>query len=195
MRVLDLGCGFGKEITVTTVRPSDEIIGVDLVFGRLELARKKFPARKFVQARGESLPFRDAAFHSIVCEVAIPYMNIPAALSEINRVLRPGGTVHLSLHAFRFTVYELTLAFSKPKALMFRLWVMTNGLILHLTGKPAKIRGRYESFQTRRGMSIALEHAGFEDISFSRPQDGFTKKLVVSARKSGAMAEELRLTA
>jgi hypothetical protein len=101
--------------------------------------------------------------------------------------LEPGGTVHFSLHAFRFTLYELRLAFPKPKALMFRLWVMVNGMILHLTGKPAEVRGRYESFQTRRGMSIAMQHAGFEDISFSRPRDRFTKQLVVTARKSGRM--------
>jgi len=194
MRVLDLGCGFGRNITITRVPASDEVFGVDIALDRLQSAAKKFPSRKFVQARAESLPFPDSVFQSIVCEVAMPYMNIPVALNEINRILEPGGTVHFSLHAFRFTLYELRLAFPKPKALMFRLWVMVNGMILHLTGKPAQIRGRYESFQTRRGMSIAMQHAGFEDISFSRPRDRFTKQLVVIAHKSGRMPEELRAT-
>jgi len=185
MRLLDLGCGFGRNITITSVPASDEVFGVDIALDRLQSAAKKFPSRKFIQARAESLPFPDSAFQSIGCEVAMPYMNIPVALSEINRILEP-GTVHFSLHAFRFTLYELRLAFPKPKALMFRLWVMVNGMILHLTGKPAEIRGRYESFQTRRGMSVAMQHAGFEDISISRPRDRFTK-LVVTPRKSGTM--------
>ena len=79
----------------------------------------------------------------------MPYMNIPVALAEINRVLEPGGTVHASLRALRFTMHELKLSFPRPKAMAFRLWVLANGLILHFTGKPVAIGGRYESFQTR----------------------------------------------
>lgn len=137
MRLLDLGCGFGRNISITSVSASDEIFGVDIALDQLQSAAKRFPSRKFIQARAESLPFPDSAFQSIVCEVAMPSMNIPVALSEINRILEPGGTVRFSLHAFRFTLYELRLAFPKPKALMFRLWVMVNGMILHLTGKTA----------------------------------------------------------
>ena len=137
MRLLDLGCGFGRNISITSVSASDEVFGVDIALDQLQSAAKKFPSRKFIQARAESLPFPDSAFQSIVCEVAMPSMNIPVALSEINRILEPGGTVHFSLHAFRFTLYELRLAFPKPKALMFRLWVMVNGMILHLTCKTA----------------------------------------------------------
>jgi ubiquinone/menaquinone biosynthesis C-methylase UbiE len=195
MRVLDLGCGFGKNITITSVSASDAVFGVDIAFERVQSAANRFPARRFVQARAESLPFQDAVFRSIVCEVAMPYMNIPVALGEINRVLEPGGTVHFSLHAFRFTLYEITQAFPRPKPLLFRLWVLVNGFILHFTGRPAAIAGRYESFQTRRGISVALEHAGFEDVAFNRPRDRFTKQLVVSARKPVVASVELPLSA
>ncbi len=181
--VLDLGCGFGKNITVTNLSSSHDVVGLDMAFDRLQSAKAKLPARQFVQGQGEALPFRDQTFEAVVCQVALPYMNIPIALGEISRVLAPGGTVHLSLHAFRFTLYELTVAFPRPKALVFRFWVMLNGLILHFTGKPAGIRGRYESFQTRRGISVALRNAGLDDISISRPRDSFGRQLVVSARK------------
>ena len=192
MRVLDLGCGFGRNITAPSVSASDEIVGVDIALDRLQSAAKKYPSRRFVDARAESLPFQDEAFGYIVCEVAMPYMNIPVALAEINRVLKPGGTVHISLHALRFTMHELRLAFPRPKALLFRLWVLTNGLILHCTGKTARIAGRYESFQTRRGISIALKRAGFAEIGFARPRDNFTKQLVVSARKLGVTRSDAR---
>ena len=96
MRLLDLGCGFGRNIRITSIEASDEVFGVDIALDRLQSAAKKFPSRKFIQARAESLPFADSAFHSIVCEVAMPYMNIPVALSEINRILEPGGTVHFT---------------------------------------------------------------------------------------------------
>lgn len=195
MRVLDLGCGFGRNITIAKVAPSDEIIGADIAFDRLQRAAKNYGLRKFVQARAENLPFEDEAFRCIVCQVAMPYMNIPVTLGEIHRVLEPGGTVHFSLHAFRFTMRELRLAFPRPKALAFRLWVLTNGMILHFTGKPVGIAGRYESFQTRRGMSVALERAGFEEIVFTRPRDNFTKQLVVNARKPTHMGEGIPIAA
>ena len=195
MRVLDLGCGFGRSITVGNVADSDEIVGVDIALDRLQSAAKKYLARKFAQARAESLPFRDEAFKCIVCEVAMPYMNIPVALSEINRVLEPGGTVHFSLHAFRFTMHELKIAFPRPKALLYRLWVLSNGLILHCTGKPVGVLGRYESFQTRRGISIAMKRAGFDQIVFTRPRDAFTKQLVVNARKPAAPNLAIRMPA
>jgi len=185
--VLDLGCGFGKNITVTSLSSSHDVVGLDMAFDRLQSAKAKLPARQFVQGQGEALPFRDQTFEAVVCQVALPYMNIPIALGEISRVLAPGGTVHLSLHAFRFTLYELTVAFPRPKALVFRFWVMLNGLILHFTGKPAGIRGRYESFQTRRGISVALRNAGLDDISISRPRDSFGRQLVVSARKPATL--------
>jgi ubiquinone/menaquinone biosynthesis C-methylase UbiE len=182
MTVLDLGCGPGTPLTNTGASPSDRIVGVDLDFGRLKAAAVSFPDRKFVQAKGEVLPFRDRAFDRVVSQVALPYMNIPVALAETNRVLVSGGTVYFSLHAFRFTLHELGIAFPKPKALLFRLWVMLNGLILHFSGKPASIGNRYESFQTVRGISLALRKAGFEQISVSRPE-GHLPRLVVQARK------------
>ncbi len=115
-------------------------------------------------------------------------MNMPAALQEVSRVLEPGGTLHLSLHPLRFTLHELTIAFPKPKALLFRVWVIVNGFILHLTGKPANIRGRYESFQTCRGITTALRNAGFENISFSRPRPQVRPSAVVKASKALTLA-------
>lgn len=196
MRVLDLGCGRGRNIVITTkVASSDEIIGMDIAFDRLQAAARRHASRTFIQADALKLPFGDEAFRCVVCQVAMPYMNIPVALAEINRVLEPGGTVHLSLHHLGFTVHELKLSFPRPKAMAFRLWVMMNGLILHFTGKPMAIGGRYESFQTRRGMSLALKHAGFEEIEFSRLQDNFTNQLIVTARKPVHMGEGIPIAA
>jgi hypothetical protein len=125
----------------------------------------------------------------------MPYMNIPVALAEIDRVLEPGGTVHFSLHHLRFTLHELKLSFPRPKAMAFRLWVLANGLILHFTGRPVGLGGRYESFQTHRGMTLALIHAGFEDVEFSRLQDNFTNQLIVNARKPIHMGEGIPMSA
>jgi len=186
MAVLDLGCGAGTTLSECGVGPSDTIVGADLQLDRLKVAAANFPSRKFVNAAGENLPFRDQVFESFICRLALPYMNIPVTLAEAHRVLIPGGCVHLTLHALRFTVHELAVAFPKPKPLLFRFWVILNGLILHFKGKPASVFGRFESFQTRRGISLALRKAGFVDIVFSRPPGRFGRMLIVEARKPSA---------
>lgn len=168
---------------------------MDIAFDRLQAAARRHASRRFIQADALKLPFGDEAFRCVVCQGAMPYMNIPVALAEINRVLEPGGTVHASLRALRFTMHELKLSFPRPKAMAFRLWVLANGLILHFTGKPVAIGGRYESFQTRHGMLLALRHAGFEEIEFSRLQDNFTNQLIVTARKPVHMGEGIPIAA
>jgi len=52
MRVLDLGCGFGRNIPATSVSASDEIVGVDIALDRLHSAAKKYLSRRFVDGRG-----------------------------------------------------------------------------------------------------------------------------------------------
>jgi len=94
-------------------------------------------------------------------------MNIPKALDEIHRVLAPGGTLLASLHPWRVAVAELRKAFPRPQAFVFRGWVLANGLVFHVAGRnlvPARNMG--ESFQTKRGIRIAMQRANFAEVSF-----------------------------
>lgn len=174
MRVLDLGCGTGNPPVRANLSPDDEVIGIDVNEQSLDIARKQFPARTFIRASGECLPFPDNGFDRVVSGIALPYMNIPRALAEVHRVLTVHGTVFFSLHSPRFTLAELKRAFPKPVATAYRCWVLLNGLVFHVTGC-----NWAESFQTERGMRIALERSGFCSVVFHRP-DG---RLIVEAAK------------
>lgn len=180
MRVLDLGCGTGQCPVRANVADSDDVIGVDIDEPSLAIARETFPNRKFRHARGEELPFPDASFDRVVSAVALPYMDIPKTLAEVRRVLVPGGSIFFSVHALRFTFSELRKAAPRPVAMLFRLFVMFNGLWLYFTGRVLHVGGRTESFQTRRGLQRALTKAGFVDLVFSRP-DG---RLIVEGRSA-----------
>jgi len=84
----------------------------------------------------------------------------------------------MSVHNLGFTLSELRNAMLKPKAVLYRLYVLANGVIFHLTGKVVGFAdGRVESFQTIRGLKIALRRAGFVEVSVSCP-DG---RLIVEA--------------
>ncbi len=99
-RILDAGCGTGL-LTLSLLnaarRPVD-ITAVDLSSSSLSTAKKavadKFgtvPKITFTQANVLSLPFADDSFEMIVTSGALEYVPLHAGLSELARVLAPGG--------------------------------------------------------------------------------------------------------
>lgn len=170
MRVLDVGCGSGRDLSSWGVAASAEVTGLDIDISRLALAKVRFSNRTYLQACGECLPFQDESFDYAISAVALPYMNIQKTLAEIHRVLVPGGRVSLSLHPPSFSVAEfLYRSLPKPVPTVFRLYVMANGSLFHCAGRTVGfLNGLTESFQTERGMRIALSRAQFEGLSFSR---------------------------
>ena len=96
-RVLDLGCGTGRNLALlnTSVPP----VGIDPCLPSLLAARRRAPSAQLVKARAEALPFRDGVFDAVLsglvfCSVGDP----PAALREVRRVLRSGGSFRLLEH-------------------------------------------------------------------------------------------------
>jgi len=185
MRVLDLGCGSGVDLAPWGVTASDRVTGLDIDAQRLALAKVRFPNRTYQQGSGECLPFEKESFDRIISTVALPYMNIQKTLAEMHRVLVPGGGLTLSLHLPSFTIAELLHhAFPKPLPTLFRLYVLANGLLFHCTGRTVGfLKGRTESFQTERGMRIALNRAGFVNLSFRRAPGPVGETFMVEARK------------
>jgi len=96
-RVLDVGCGTGRNLPL--FRDGVVAIGLDPRLQLLDVARRRSPAAQLVVGSAEALPFRDAAFDTIVsglvfCSVPDPLLG----LSEVDRVLRPGGTLRMLEH-------------------------------------------------------------------------------------------------
>jgi hypothetical protein len=91
----------------------------------------------------------------------------------------------LSLHLPSFTIAELLHnAIPKPAPTLFRLYVIANGLLFHCTGRTVGfLNGRTESFQTERGMRVALNRAGFVNLLFSRAAAPVGETFIVEARK------------
>lgn len=166
MRVVDLGCGDGIELEFFHL-DEGTIFGIDRNSAAIFKARRKFPERIFLSGLGERLPFADGSIDTVVSNVALPYMNISKALKEIHRVLSPGGIFQASLHYLRYTLSEFQGQGGWIFKL-FRLLVILNGFVFYLTGWAPG-----ESFQTERGMRIALKHAGFSKARFRRHGRGW----------------------
>jgi ubiquinone/menaquinone biosynthesis C-methylase UbiE len=96
-RVLDLGCGTGRNLP--RFDPSETVVGLDPNLQLLDAARRRAPERPLVAGRAEALPFRSGAFDTVAsglvfCSVADP----PAGLAEVRRVLRPDGRLRMLEH-------------------------------------------------------------------------------------------------
>ena len=99
-RVLDLGCRSGA--LTRHLLEGNEVVGLDV--DRVALAKAEALGIQPVQANVEEpLPFEDGSFDAVVAGELLEHLQFPDALvSEIRRVLRPGGVLVGSVpNAFR----------------------------------------------------------------------------------------------
>ena len=98
-RVLDVGCGNGRLLELF----KDKIInyaGIDVSEKLIDLAKKKYPENNFLVADNLNLPFPENNFDkvfSIAVLHTIPSKGLrEKAISELKRVLKPGGFLILT---------------------------------------------------------------------------------------------------
>jgi SAM-dependent methyltransferase len=112
-KILDLGCGFGRHAYEAARRGAnvvaldagrDEVEGVAATFAAMvdagELASETLHAAA-VQGDALHLPFPDGAFDRVICSEVLEH--IPddiGAMRELARVLRPGGTMAITVPRF-----------------------------------------------------------------------------------------------
>jgi SAM-dependent methyltransferase len=97
-QVLDLGCGDGR---LTTDLDAAELTAADVSPVALERAARRLPGARIVELELDApLPFDDGSFDLVLCAETIEHVrDVQLFLSEIRRVLRPGGTLALSTPA------------------------------------------------------------------------------------------------
>ena len=111
-RVLDLGCGGGRH-AFEVYRRGGRVVAFDLDAGELDPVRAMFAA---MAAQGEaghgsaataisgdatSMPFGDNCFDRVIAaEVLEHVLDDQRAMSELSRVLRPGGLAAITVPAF-----------------------------------------------------------------------------------------------
>ena len=106
-RVLDLGCGSGGagRAAAQIVGESGVVLGVDPCKRVLEVARERASENApmaFVNASAERMgDVPDKSFDCVVASMMLEEVqDLPSALSEVYRVLRPGGRFVASVSAF-----------------------------------------------------------------------------------------------
>jgi SAM-dependent methyltransferase len=95
--VLDLGCAHGVW-TNHLSRRAGRAVGVDLDEQVVTAGQRLFPRTRLLAADARALPFGDGEFDAVVFISTLEHIEDPgAALSEVARVLKPGGQLALSV--------------------------------------------------------------------------------------------------
>ncbi|UXI65936.1 class I SAM-dependent methyltransferase [Tahibacter amnicola] len=94
-RLLDVGCGFGQGLNfLSRTTPVGEMVGLDLCQNAINYANARWarPGLAFVCGDAEKMPFGDGEIDAVInIESSHTYPDFGRFLSEVRRVLRPGG--------------------------------------------------------------------------------------------------------
>ena len=165
LRVLDFGCGPGTiSVGLAGAVSPGEVNGIDMEESQIELARAAAAAgghdnAVFHVGDVTSLPFEDNFFDVAHCHAVLMHVpNTDATLSEVKRVLKPGGII-----ASRETV--VASCFAEPSTDTLRSgWTVFGNLISANGGHP----------QMGRELKSRLIEAGFTDVKASASFDVFS---------------------
>lgn len=101
-RVLDAGCGTGA--ILQRLGNPERNVGIDRAPEALAFCRQR-GLNNVLQGDVVALPFPENSFDAVICSSVLYHQwvpDVPAALREMQRVLRPGGLLILNLPAFNF---------------------------------------------------------------------------------------------
>jgi SAM-dependent methyltransferase len=144
-RALDLGCGDGR---LTDELKAEELTAADVSAVALGRARSRLPGARLVELDPDApLPLEDAGFDLVLCAETIEHVrDVQLLLSEIRRVLRPGGTLAVSTPA------HLALG-RRPDPLSPHLRQFTRRSLARLLGE---LGFEIRSLRRRKGTLLAV---------------------------------------
>jgi demethylmenaquinone methyltransferase / 2-methoxy-6-polyprenyl-1,4-benzoquinol methylase len=157
-RVLDACCGTG-DLAVAAAAAGGKVTGLDFSPAMLVRARRKAPQLEWVEGDLLALPFEAESFDAATVGFGVRNVeNLERSLTELRRVLKPGG---------RVGILEIT----RPRGVLapfYRAWF--DGVV-PLLGKllpggsaytylPASVR----RFPSPEELATLMERAGFRDV-------------------------------
>ncbi|MEB3172696.1 MAG: methyltransferase domain-containing protein [Cyanobacteriota bacterium] len=156
-RLLEIGCGVGAVLAgIARAHPGAQLCGIDISPGQIEGARRHLgeqgiPDVELVVGDGASLPWPDGHFDRVRLVWVVEHLREPAVvLAEALRVLRPGGSIHLTE-----TDYG-SLRISPPDA---AIEALLSAFVAHFN--------RHGNAHAGPSLGPLLEQVGFKQVTVS----------------------------
>jgi demethylmenaquinone methyltransferase/2-methoxy-6-polyprenyl-1,4-benzoquinol methylase len=166
--ILDVAAGTGTS-SEPFAQHAATVVPTDLSFGMLLVGKQRRPGLSFVAADALQLPYADASFDAVTISFGLRNVeDTSAALSEMRRVIKPGGTL-------------VVCEFSTPTWRPFRT-LYSNYLVAALpriaslvSSNPAAYEYLAESIQAwpdQQGLSTMIEKSGWRDVEWRNLSGG-----------------------
>lgn len=128
--VLEIGLGYGT-ISSIFMRNGARYTGLDIAAGPVEMSHNRANILQVeanaVQGSAKEIPFPDDSFDFVVSIGCLHHTgDLPKALNEVHRVLRPGGSAHIMV----YNALSYRQIFEKPLASARRYFSSENKLSL-----------------------------------------------------------------
>ncbi|MFL7868323.1 MAG: class I SAM-dependent methyltransferase [Anaerolineales bacterium] len=186
-RVLDVACGTGvvARLALKAVGTTGTVAGLDIDTDMLAVARSTtLPgmAIEWHEASAEAMQLPEASFDAVLCQMGLQFVpDKHAALSEMRRVLTPGGRMVLSLPG--------------PTPQLFV--IMEEALVHHIGAEVAGFVNQVFSLHDTAEIHSLISCAGFRDVSVQAntkslrlpPPEEFLWQYVHSTPLAGAVAQ------
>ncbi len=158
-RALDVATGTG-DLAVALREAGADVVGCDFSEEMLERARQKAPSVQFEWADALQLPYEDDSFDAATVGFgARNFSDLGRGLSEMARVVRPGG---------RVVVLEITTPQKPPLSHFFSFWfdraVPALGRIAGDSDAYSYLPNSVKRFPEPEALAAELAGAGLEDI-------------------------------
>lgn len=130
--VLDAGCGLNAfNARHCLIRKVENVHALDINTEAIEHLRSLHPNILCEEGSLHDIPYNDNSFDLVICSGVVHHtVNPDRALSEIYRVLKPGGKAWISLYCFRGSLFEYVI-----RSLRFMGKIVPYKLVHFLFGK------------------------------------------------------------
>ena len=171
--ILDVACGTGDLSVALAEGLKAQVVGLDFCRPMLDIAAVKSSDRgltiPFVEGDALKLPFRECSFDAV--SIAFGLRNLASfegGLSELFRILRPGGTVAV-------------LEFSTPRTpilrTLFRVYFtkvlpLLGGLLSGSKSAYEYLPDSVSRFPDQASLAALLQQAGFIEVAFQNLTGG-----------------------
>jgi arsenite methyltransferase len=195
-QVLDAGCGTGLLVhdMSSTIGSQGRIIGVDFSADMLELARNRCGVLANIELKQGSvtqLDFADNSFDAASCIQTLLYVDdVATALSELHRVLKPGGRVAIIETDWRGVVLN------SPDEVMTRKILDAWDAAVSSPNLPVKLTPLLKklNFSAIRITAIPILNTSYSDVNFSFGMLEYFSNYAVKSKVITKVEAELWMT-
>lgn len=170
--VLDIATGTGDlAIQLSKHHKTVSIIGIDISENMLNIGREKVWKRqleeqiKLQQANSMNLPFSDETFDAAMVAFGVRnFEDLPKGITEINRVLKPGGS---------FYVLEFSMPSKFPMANIYRFYFrkvlpFVGGIVSGSKSAYTYLPESVFAFPEKEKFLEIMTNAGFKNCNYTR---------------------------